>query len=254
MERLDGRVALVTGGAQGIGAAVVRALAGAGAAVMIADLHEAAGTATAATIAAETGSRVCFGRLDVRSEADWQAAVADCEAELGGLDILVNNAGVALIQPLLETTLDEFRAVQAVNVEGAFLGMKAAIPAIARRACQWRGGGAIINMSSIAGMVGSRSAIAYNASKGALRLMTKSAALECIGLGLRIRVNSVHPGRIDTEMLRQSSQGFAGVDRGSPAMTGQPGDIGEVVRFLASDGAAFMTGSEVVADGGFTAQ
>lgn len=254
MERLDGRVALVTGGAQGIGEAAARALAASGATVLITDLNETRGAATAAEIARDTGGVVRFRRLDVRDELDWQAAIGACEAELGGLDILVNNAGVALIRPLLDTTLDDFRKVQAVNVEGAFLGMKTAIPAIARRADQWRGGGAIINMSSIAGIVGSRSAIAYNASKGALRLMTKSAALECNALGLKIRINSVHPGRIDTEMLRDSSRGFAGVERGSPAMTGQPQEIGAVVCFLASDAASFMTGSEVVADGGFTAQ
>lgn len=255
MERLDGRVALVTGGARGIGAATARALAEAGASVMVTDLLDEEGTAAAASIKAATNREVIYRHQDVSDGCGWTATLAACEAELGGLDILVNNAGIALIKPLADTSLADFRQVMAVNVEGVFLGMQAAIPVIAKRAERWKGGGSIINLSSIAGLVGSRSAIAYNASKGAVRLMTKSAALECSALGFKIRVNSVHPGRIDTIMLSESSQGFAGAERpNSPTMMGEAEDIAGVVRFLASDQAAFMTGSELVADGGFTAQ
>ena len=254
MGDLEGRIALVTGGARGIGAAAGFALATAGATVVLTDILDEEGFVAAAAIKSTTNREVLYRHHDVREESGWARIIAACEAELGGLDILVNNAGVALIKPLAETSLAEFRGVMAINVEGVFLGMKAAIPAISKRAKQWKGGGAIVNVSSIAGIVGSPSAIAYNASKGAVRLMTKSAALECSSLDLKIRVNSVHPGRIDTIMLAESSRGFEGVTRSSPTMMAAPEDIGGVICFLASDAAAFMTGSEVVADGGFTAQ
>lgn len=252
MTQLEGRVALVTGGARGIGAATAEALADAGAAVMITDVLDAEGGATAARLDRDS-TRVLFRHHDVSDEADWARVVADCEATLGGLDILVNNAGILLVKPLLETSIEEFRRVQSVNVEGTFLGIKAAMPAIGRRADQWRGGGSIINLSSLGGLVGSPSAIAYCGSKGSIRLMTKAAALECTNLGLRIRVNSVHPGRIDTDMFRDAMRGLDGVPR-QAGQVGTPADIANAILFLASDAAAFVTGSELVADGGFTAQ
>ena len=255
MDRLDGRIALVTGGARGIGAASAQALAMAGASVLITDLLDDAGAQTVAEIKAVTNRDVRYHHQDVSDESGWIDTIAHCEAMFGGLDILVNNAGVALIRPLADTSLADFRHVMSVNVEGVFLGMRSAIPLIAKRAKLWRGGGSIINLSSIAGLVGSRSAIAYNASNGAVRLMTKSAAIECSAMDLKIRVNSVHPGRIDTVMLQESAAGFANTPRpGSPTATADPEDIGGVICFLASDAAAFMTGSEVTVDGGFTAQ
>ena len=254
MFRLDGRVALVTGGAQGIGAAVAEALADAGASVMIGDVDVDAGAQTAARLSTSV-CRVAFRPHDVRDETQWADVIGACHEEFGGLDILVNNAGIALIKPLLETTLEEFRRVQEINVEGCFLGMKAAIPAIAERANRWPGGGAVINMSSIGGIVGSPRAIAYNASKGALRLMTKSAALECQLLDLKVRVNSLHPGPVDTALLADSMGGFGNVKRASsPSKMCRPGELAPAVVFLASDAASFMTGAELVVDGGFTAQ
>jgi NAD(P)-dependent dehydrogenase (short-subunit alcohol dehydrogenase family) len=218
-------------------------------------LTDRADTAAVAEAIAAEGGLSASARHDVTDEASWIGVLAECKRSFGGLDILVNNAGVTLVRSMFETSLEEFRAVQRVNVEGVFLGMKHAIPLIAQSAGQWRGGGSVINVSSISGIVGSRSAIAYNASKAAVRLMTKSAALECSALENGVRVNSVHPGRIDTPMLAEATRGFAGIVRpGTPAMTGEAADVAGVIAFLASDDAAFMNGSETVVDGGFTAQ
>lgn len=260
MHRLDGRVALVTGGARGIGAAIAEALIDAGAAVMITDLSED-GAQTATRIGAS------FIHHDVTDEAQWEAAVAATTQRLGGLDILVNNAGIYLGKPLLQTSLAEFQRVQAVNVDGVFLGMKTALPAMAARAYQWPGGASIINLSSVAGLVGTAGTLAYNASKGAVRLMTKSAALECAAGGLKIRVNSVHPAVIDTAMGTALIDNFADMRGEGNNMVrqqvtaahplgrlGTPQEVAAAVAFLAGDGAGFMTGSEVVIDGGLTAQ
>lgn len=258
MANLTGRVALVTGGASGLGAAAARALAGAGAKVLVTDV--ANGAEIADSIAG------AYVRHDVTSEDDWAAAVAFAKSAFGGLDILVNNAGVLFARPILMTTLDDFRKMQQVNVERVFLGLKHATPAIAERSQQWDGGGAIVNISSVAGLVGMANHIAYNASKGAVRLMTKSAAIECAQLKLKIRINSVHPGVIDTPMaiggLIVSAQA-RGVDEASErarmarlhplGRIGRDVDVAGAVLFLASDAAAFMTGSEVVVDGGMTA-
>ena len=258
MRDLEGRVALVTGGARGIGAATARALAAAGAKVVVSDVGD--GTATADAIGG------AWVKHDVTVEADWIAAVAFARETFGGLDILVNNAGVFWIKPIVETALEDFRRMQQVNVEGVFLGLKHAIPAIAERASRWDGGGSIINLSSVAGLVGQAGGLAYNASKGAVRLMTKSAALECARGGLKIRVNSVHPGIIDTPMMAQAAAASMAVTGEGANSTrerfaqahpmgrlGRDIDIANAIKFLASDAAAFMTGSEVVVDGGMTA-
>ncbi|HET9159071.1 MAG TPA: glucose 1-dehydrogenase [Caulobacteraceae bacterium] len=258
MKALEGRIALITGGARGIGAATAKALAEAGAAVVISDIGDGEETAQAIGGA--------FVRHDVTSEDQWIAAVAFAKATFGGLDILVNNAGVFWQAPIGQTTLDAFRAMQQVNVEGVFLGLKHAIPAIAERGHLWEGGGAIVNLSSIAGLVGSPNTLAYNASKGAVRLMTKSAALECAQAGLRVRVNSVHPGIIDTPMMAAAEASIAAATgQGSNAIRerfahfhpmkrmGRDVEIARAIRFLASDEAAFMTGAELVVDGGMTA-
>lgn len=265
-QKLKGRVALVTGGARGIGAASARALAAAGAAVLITDVLDEDGQKTAASIA-ETGARAGYFHHDVRDEAAWLAAVKEAETRFGGLDILLNNAGIFALKPMMETTLEEFRHMQSINVDGVFLGMKSAIPAIAKRAQQWPGGGAIINLSSVAGLTGAAFAVPYNASKGAVRLMTKGAALECAQLGLKIRVNSVHPGVIDTQMGQKVMDDFVAAGTGTAnevrnnvislhplGRLGEASDIANAVLFLASDDAAFMTGSEVVVDGGMTAR
>lgn len=265
-EKLLGRVALVTGGARGIGAAAAAALAGAGAAVLITDVLDTEGERTAASIAA-TGARAGYVHHDVREETAWKAAVGEAERRFGGLDILLNNAGIFAAKPMSETSIEEFRAMQAINVEGVFLGMKTAIPAIAKRAQQWPGGGSVINLSSVAGLAGAAFAVPYNASKGAVRLMTKGAALECAQLGYKIRVNSIHPGIIDTMMGQKVIDDFVAAGGGGRndvranmialhplGRLGVAADIANAVVFLASDDAAFMTGSEVVVDGGLTAR
>jgi NAD(P)-dependent dehydrogenase (short-subunit alcohol dehydrogenase family) len=258
MKELDGRIALVTGGARGIGAASAKALAEAGAKVVISDIRDGEPAAQAIGGA--------FVRHDVTSEDEWVRAVAFARETFGGLDILLNNAGVFWQRPIAQTTLEDFRAMQQVNVEGVFLGLKHAIPALAERAHLWEGGGSIINMSSIAGLVGSANTLAYNASKGAVRLMTKAAALECAQNGWKVRVNSVHPGIIDTPMMAAAQEHItAATGQGANAVRdrfarfhpmgrmGRDIDIANAIKFLASDAAAFMTGAEVVVDGGMTA-
>lgn len=264
--KLQGRVALVTGGARGIGAASAKALAAAGAAVLITDVLYEDGEKTAAAIASN-GGRAGYRHHDVRDEGAWRTAVGEAERRFGGLDILLNNAGIFALKPMSETSIEEFRNMQAINVEGVFLGMKTAIPAIAKRAQQWPGGGSIINLSSVSGLRGTAFAVAYNASKGAVRLMTKGAALECATLGHKIRVNSIHPGIIDTMMGQKVLDDFVAAGRGSAnevrtnaialhplGRLGLDADVANAVVFLASDDAAFMTGSEVVVDGGMTAR
>lgn len=258
MNDLKGRVALVTGAARGIGAATAKALASAGAQVVVSDVAD--GSATAEAIGG------AYVKHDVTSEEEWIAAVSFAKQRFGGLDILVNNAGVFWVKPLAMETLEAFRHMQRINVEGVFLGIKHAIPALAERAAQWDGGGAIVNLSSVAGLVGGPNIMAYNASKGAVRLMTKSAALECTQLGLNIRVNSVHPGIIDTPMMAEAADAIGkATGQGANSMRanfaerhpmkrmGRDTDVANAIVFLASDAAAFVTGSELVVDGGMTA-
>jgi NAD(P)-dependent dehydrogenase (short-subunit alcohol dehydrogenase family) len=265
-KNLDGRVAFVTGGARGIGAAVVAELASAGAAIFLTDLLEAEGQTTAKAVAS-SGGRARFAKHDVTSEDAWNEALDVCEKEFGGVDILVNNAGIFFMKSIVETSLADFRRMMAINVEGVFLGIKTAVPRIAKRSSRWEGGGSIVNLSSVAGIVGAPGAIAYNASKGAVRLMTKSAALECAAGGLKIRVNSVHPGVIETKMGQQvvdeaTAMGSAGINDVEAAFRamhpigrfGKAGEVARAIAFLASDDASYMTGSELVVDGGFTAR
>lgn len=256
MSELRGRVALVTGGARGLGAAAAKALAAKGAKVVVSDIRD--GEETAAAIDG------AFVKHDVTNEDEWIAAVKFAKDTFGGLDILVNNAGVFWMKPLAMETLEGFRRMQAINVEGVFLGLKHCIPAIAERAQQWDGGGAVVNLSSVAGIVGGPNIIAYNASKGAVRLMTKSAALEFAPA--KVRVNSVHPGIIDTPMMAEAAKVIeATTGQGSNSTReqfasrhplgrmGRDVDVANAVAFLASDAAAFVTGSELVVDGGMTA-
>jgi NAD(P)-dependent dehydrogenase (short-subunit alcohol dehydrogenase family) len=258
MAELKGRVALVTGASRGIGAATARALAAEGARVIVTDVLDTSAVARELDGLAR--------RLDVTSEADWAETIAFARREAGGLDILVNNAGIlGKIAPTTEVSLEDWRRLHAVNVEGVFLGCKHAIPALAERASRWAGGTAIINLSSIVGLVGFGGAACYSAAKGAVRLMTKSLALELAPL--KIRVNSVHPGIIETHMGEAVVEVVAGLmgigdnatraelDRRHPVgHFGQPSNIGDAIAFLASDKAAFMTGAEMVVDGGWTAQ
>ena len=265
MYRLDGRVALVTGGARGIGLAICEQLASAGASIFLTDVLDEAGAAAVAGLRAK-GHDAEFRHHDVTSEDEWIAAIAACEARFGALDILVNNAGIFIAKPTAETTADEFRKVQLVNVDGVFFGLKHAVPAIAKRSRSFPGGGAIVNLSSIAAVIGSPDAMAYSASKGAVRTMTKVSAVECGRKGLKIRVNSVHPGVIRTSMGQQvfdelgAAGGLASEEVENALLAahpigrlGEPSDVASAVLFLASDAAAFVTGAELLVDGGLVA-
>ncbi|MBI1179495.1 MAG: glucose 1-dehydrogenase [Alphaproteobacteria bacterium] len=266
MDRLKGKVALVTGGARGIGAAIAAAMAAEGASVVLSDVLAEAGDATATTIRVE-GGQALFVQHDVTSEVDWHAALDAAESEFGGLDVLVNNAGLFLSRRLEDTGVDEMNRMLAVNVVGLMLGCKLALPRLARRAGRWEGGGSIVNLSSVAGLVGASFQTVYSMTKGAVRLFTKSLAMECGDLGLAVRVNSIHPGVIETDMGQAVAKGqmeARGMDEarvrrfllaGHPVgRLGRPKDVADAAVFLASEESGFMTGSELVVDGGMSAR
>ncbi|MCI0896321.1 MAG: glucose 1-dehydrogenase [Chloroflexi bacterium] len=249
-QRVDGKVAVVTGGAGGIGAATARLLAREGAAVVIGDLLEEEGRAVEAQIA-DAGGHALFVPMDVTSENDWRRAIQAAVAAYGKLDILVNNAGISGRNTVEETSVELWDRVMAVNAKGVFLGTKLAIPEM-RKA----GGGSIINVSSIWGLVGSDSSTAYHSAKGAVRIFTKAAAVQYAKEG--IRVNSVHPGFVDSPMTI-GYHALPGVRETRVAATplgrmGTPEDIASGILYLASDESSFVTGSELVIDGGMTAQ
>ena len=249
--RLENKVAFISGGARGMGAAEARIFAQEGAKVVIGDVLDDEGRQTEAAIN-EVGGECLFVRLDVTSEESWADAVAATIARFGKLNILVNNAGVVARGILEDTTVEEWDRVMDINAKGVFLGTKAAIPELRKV-----GGGSIINISSISGMVGQADIQpVYNASKGAVRIFTKSAAVQYASEG--IRVNSVHPGPIDTPMagdrltdpdLQREAEATTPMGR-----TALPEEVAWGVLFLASDESSFMTGSELVIDGGLTAQ
>lgn len=252
METLKGKVALITGAASGIGAEAARLLAAHGAKIAAADRDEQGASRTAR----ETGGRAIS--MDVTSEADWSRAVADALTAFGRLDILVNCAGIELVRSIAETSLEDWRRVMSVNLDGVFLGTRAAIAAMGK------GGGSIVNISSVAGINGFSRQAAYCASKGGVRLFSKAAAVECAEAGLAIRVNSIHPGIIDTPMARHILESVDEARR--PVIEalwkqlhpmgriGRAMDVAQCILFLASDASAFVTGSELVVDGGLTAR
>ena len=249
-QRVDGKVAVVTGGAGGIGAATARLLAREGAAVVIGDLLEEQGRVTETQIA-EVGGQALFVPMDVTSEDDWRRAIQAAVTAYGKLDILINNAGISGRNTVEETSVELWDRVMAVNAKGVFLGTKLAIPEM-RKA----GGGSIINVSSIWGLVGSDSSTAYHSAKGAVRIFTKAAAVQYAKEG--IRVNSVHPGFVDSPMTI-GYHALPGVRETRVAATplgrmGTPEDIAAGILYLASDESSFVTGSELVIDGGMTAQ
>lgn len=263
--RLDGKVALVTGAARGLGAEMAEALLQVGASVMITDVLEEAGERTCASLAGRHGGRVAFLRHDVTQEADWETAIAATLQRFGGLHVLVNNAGIETAAFLADCELAEFRRTLAVNVDGTFLGIKHGIRAM-RPGGACGAGGSIVNLSSVAGLVGQPTLGAYGASKGAVRLLTKAAAIECARLGFGIRVNSIHPSIVKTEMGVNVVRNFAKFglvpDEASadalleslhPLGYGKPSDVASAVVFLAGDGARWITGTELVTDGGASA-
>lgn len=249
--RLDGKVALISGGARGQGAAEARLFAREGAKVVIGDILDAEGQQVEAEIA-ETGGECVYLHLDVTSEADWQTAVGRAVSEFGKLDVLVNNAGIFPPASIEDTSEDLWDRIMDINGKGVFLGTKCAIPEM-RKA----GGGSIINISSTAGLRGSPMAAAYGASKGAVRLFTKSTAIQYAKDN--IRANSVHPGIIETDMtlptiLTDEEARRERIARTPIGRIGLPDDVAYGVLFLASEESSFMTGSELVIDGGRTAQ
>ncbi len=249
--RLENKVALISGGARGMGAAEAILFAGEGAKVVIGDVLEDEGRQTEAQIN-ESGGECLFLRLDVTSESNWQDAVATTVSRFGKLDILVNNAGIFPLGTVEDTSEDLWDRVMAINAKGVFMGTKHAIPEMRKT-----GGGSIINISSIAGLIGSRGAAAYSASKGAVRIFTKSTAIQYAADG--IRANSVHPGIIETPMsiptiLTTEEQRDTQINRTPLGRIGTADDVASGILFLASDESSFMTGSELVIDGGLTAQ
>ena len=248
--RLKDKIALVTGGGSGIGRATCLRMAEEGASVVVTDMNEAGGHETVAQITAGGGA-AWFDRLDVADETNWQALIASIRARHGRLDILVNNAGILIMKPMLETSLEEWERIFAVNARGVFLGCKTAAPAMIAA-----GGGAIINISSIYGLIAPAGASAYQATKGAVRLFTKGVAAELAAHN--IRVNSVHPGVVDTGMTEAILRDAAVTDRLlGPTLIRRPAqarELANAILFLASDEASYMTGSELVVDGGYTSQ
>ncbi len=260
MGRVEGKVALVTGGASGIGAGCAELLAKEGATVVVSDVQDAKGEDLAGAIR-NAGGKARFVHHDVTSEDAWIDVIGDIEKTEGRLDILVNNAGIGVACPSITLMkLEDWRRQQAVNVEGVFLGTKHALP-LMRKAGN---GGSIVNMSSVAGLKGSPVLAAYSATKGAVRLFTKAIALECAGAKDGIRVNSVHPGIIETPIwLSIAGVGQPGVnappDLDAMSTTavplgvkGVPADIAEGVLWLASNESRYVTGAELVIDGGLS--
>jgi 3alpha(or 20beta)-hydroxysteroid dehydrogenase len=242
--RLEGKVALVTGGARGQGEAEARLFAAEGADVVVADVRVDAGEA----LAAELGPAVAFIRLDVSDEVAWEAAVATTVERFGGLHVLINNAGIGHFARIADHTLADYERVIAVNQTGVFLGMRAVLAPM--RAA---GGGSIVNISSGAGLRATKYMIGYAASKYAVTGMTAAAALELARDG--IRVNSIHPGVVDTPMLAAVADADSGaLVRTTPMRRmASPAEIAQVALFLASDDASYMTGAHLPVDGGLTA-
>jgi NAD(P)-dependent dehydrogenase (short-subunit alcohol dehydrogenase family) len=249
-DTLRGKVAIVTGAAHGIGSATVRSLAREGATVVATDVLDDEGEVLAREICAE-GGNVQYAHLDVTDEGQWQALADRTAHDFGRIDVLVNNAGIGSMADVESETANGRERTIAINQKGVWLGMKAVIPKI-REA----GGGSVVNVSSIFGAVGGFGAsVAYHASKGAVRLMTKNAAIRYAQEG--VRVNSLHPGFIDTPLiagLKGTPTETAIIDSTPMGRLGRPEEVGDVIAFLASDAASYMTGSEIYVDGGWTAR
>jgi len=256
MNRVKGKVALVTGGASGIGRASALLLAKEGAAVAVTDIQDDAGKDVVAAIKKDGGAAL-YIHHDVAEEAAWDSAVAQVKDRFGRLDILVNNAGIAIAGSVLTMTLADWRRQTAINLDGVFLGVKHALPLM-----RASGGGSIINISSLAGLKGSPTLAGYCATKGGVRLFSKAVAMECGAARDNVRVNSIHPGIIETPIWLGIVPGASGanapdLDAISETVVpigskGVPEDIAQGVLYLASDESRYVTGSELVIDGGMS--
>jgi len=259
MDRVKGKVAFVTGARRGLGAAISAMLAREGAKVVLAD-RKADGSEVVLKQIADAGGEAIFFEHDVTSEESWNKAVAETIKTYGKLDILVNNAGVGAGKDIEAATLEEWRWVMGINLEGTFMGTQKAIAAM-----KTAGGGSIVNISSIEGLVGDRRMVAYDASKAGIVLLSRSAALHCAKNKYNIRVNTVHPGFIETKMVQGFLKSIS--DDGDVAWAraelvakhplghlGEPDDVAYAVLYLASEESKFATGTELVVDGGYTAQ
>ncbi len=258
MDRVKDKVAIVTGAALGLGQASARMLAREGAKVVLTDLKDTEGELVAKSIQ-EAGGKALYLHHDVSSETDWEHTIETTLDRFGRLDVLVNNAGVADARPPEDETLEHWRWLLSINLDGVFLGTKHALRVMKDKK---PAGGSIINLSSIAGIVGIPDLGAYSTSKGGVRLFTKSVALYCAKAGWNIRVNSIHPGYIWTPMVENYLAQHGDVEegrRGADALhplghIGEPDDVAYGVVYLASDESKFVTGAELVIDGGYTAQ
>lgn len=258
MGRLDGKVVLMTGGARGLGAEGAQLFAKEGASVMLGDVADEEGAATAEKIN-QAGGVCAYFHHDVTKEANWQAIVAQTLDQFGGLDVLVNNAGIEIVRTIQDTTFEDLQRISAINEHGVFMGIKHAIEPM-----KARGGGSIINLSSVAGMQGFFGLSAYCMSKGGVRLLTKAAAVELGRMETNIRVNSIHPTVIGNAMGQRLFDGYVDyqladsvddaqaqfVERHPIGRLGAPQDVANAMLFLASSESAFMTGAEIVVDGG----
>jgi len=266
VNRLDGKIAFISGGARGIGAETARRMIQAGAKVALGDILDEQGRATARELEA-AGGQALYVHLDVTQESDWAAAIEATVSRFGGLDILVNNAGMFLGKSSEDATLAEWNRLSSINMGGVFLGTKAALPALRENARTSPEGSAIVNVSSTAGLVGSPLDPLYSMTKGGVTMFTKSTALEFARKGYRIRVNAVHPTVIDTDMgdrtfvIRAKNMGTNDVEAARKQTVGNiplgrlgtAGDIANGIVFLASDDSSLMTGSSLLMDGGLLA-
>lgn len=266
-QRLKGRVAFVSGGLRGIGLACAQRFLAEGAEVVLSDL-DAEDSDTVRGVMAKLGQAASYISANVAKEEDWERAVALVKERHGKCHILVNNAGIDLTGPVEELSMDGWRRIMSINVDGVFLGTKHFVPLMAQSGTEFRGGSSIINVSSIMGLVGMNEVSAYNASKGAVRLFTKGIAIEFAQKKMPIRANSLHPGFVETPLLKAGfqrwvDQGFAekpdDLVAGVVGMTpigrlAQPEELASAAFFLASEDSSYMTGTELVIDGGYTAQ